>query len=206
MTPIKAIETSYKGHLFRSRLEARWAVLFDELQIEWKYESQGFENDQGDRYLPDFYLPTSHTWVEVKGDAVALGRDYERMARLLDFGGCLPYFADSLHSSRGLLLLGDIPYSANASATFSHPLSQHSKGLHRNWSVMAPGTVISIGGHSDLHEMMDVVIESGAESTPDLWIVETRELNTNLGWDSVGDAYRSARSSRFEHGQSGALR
>jgi hypothetical protein len=30
-TEIKAIETSYKGYRFRSRLEARWAVFFDAL-------------------------------------------------------------------------------------------------------------------------------------------------------------------------------
>ena len=32
---IKAIETSYKGYLFRSRLEARWAVFFDALGLVW---------------------------------------------------------------------------------------------------------------------------------------------------------------------------
>jgi len=53
---IKAIETSYKGYLFRSRLEARWAVFFDALGIVWEYEREGFELD-GLRYLPDFWLP-----------------------------------------------------------------------------------------------------------------------------------------------------
>lgn len=40
---IQAIETSYKGCRFRSRLEARYAVFFDALGIEWQYEPQGFE-------------------------------------------------------------------------------------------------------------------------------------------------------------------
>ena len=31
---IKAIETIYNGYKFRSRLEARWAVFFDEAGIE----------------------------------------------------------------------------------------------------------------------------------------------------------------------------
>ncbi len=35
---IQAIETRYKGYRFRSRLEARWAVFFDHLKIEWEYE------------------------------------------------------------------------------------------------------------------------------------------------------------------------
>jgi hypothetical protein len=50
---IKAIETAYKGYRFRSRLEARWAVFFDALGIEWQYEPEGFELPSG-RYLPDF--------------------------------------------------------------------------------------------------------------------------------------------------------
>ena len=62
---IKAIETEYKGYLFRSRLEARWAVFFDALGIEWEYEPEGFDCD-GIWYLPDFYLPGLETWIEVK--------------------------------------------------------------------------------------------------------------------------------------------
>jgi hypothetical protein len=56
MTYIKAIETEYKGYRFRSRLEARWAVCFDKLGLEWVYESEGFVLDDGITYLPDFYL------------------------------------------------------------------------------------------------------------------------------------------------------
>ncbi len=43
MARITAIETHYKGFRFRSRLEARWAVFFDTVGIEWQYEPQGFE-------------------------------------------------------------------------------------------------------------------------------------------------------------------
>lgn len=42
-TMIKAIETEYKGYRFRSRLEARWAVFFDALGVEWVYEPEGFD-------------------------------------------------------------------------------------------------------------------------------------------------------------------
>ena len=62
---IKAIETQYKGYRFRSRLEARWAVFFDTLGVKWEYEPEGFELPSG-RYLPDFWLPESLLWVEVK--------------------------------------------------------------------------------------------------------------------------------------------
>lgn len=65
---IKAIETRYAGCRFRSRLEARWAVFFDSLNIEWQYEPQGFETPYGP-YLPDFWLPIQKYWIEIKGTA-----------------------------------------------------------------------------------------------------------------------------------------
>lgn len=37
------IETFYKNYRFRSRQEARWAVFFDELNVKWEYEVEGFE-------------------------------------------------------------------------------------------------------------------------------------------------------------------
>lgn len=64
----KAIETTYKGYRFRSRLEARWAVFFDSLGYAWEYEKEGYELPSG-RYLPDFYLPDYETWVEIKGES-----------------------------------------------------------------------------------------------------------------------------------------
>jgi len=64
--PIKAIETRYAGCRFRSRLEARWAVFWDHLEIRWEYEPQGYVID-GRPYLPDFWLPELQTWAEVKG-------------------------------------------------------------------------------------------------------------------------------------------
>lgn len=67
MKNLKPIETIYRGYRFRSRLEARWAVFFDAMGIEWRYEEQGFELSDGSRYLPDFYLPESNTFFEVKG-------------------------------------------------------------------------------------------------------------------------------------------
>lgn len=35
---LKALETKYNGRLFRSRLEARWAVFFGALGIPYVYE------------------------------------------------------------------------------------------------------------------------------------------------------------------------
>lgn len=64
---LQAIETVYKGYRFRSRLEARWAVFFDQMGFKWKYEDQGFELPCG-RYLPDFEVECRGRtiFVEVK--------------------------------------------------------------------------------------------------------------------------------------------
>lgn len=66
-TAIKAIETKYKGYRFRSRLEARYAVMFDALGIKWEYEKEGYDLSEYGWYLPDFYLPERKLWIEVKG-------------------------------------------------------------------------------------------------------------------------------------------
>lgn len=65
---MKAIETTYKGYRFRSRLEARWAVFFDAMGARWEYEPQGYALKSG-WYLPDFFLPDIQggLWVEIKG-------------------------------------------------------------------------------------------------------------------------------------------
>ena len=63
---VKAIETRYKGYRFRSRLEARWAVFFDQAEIAYEYELEGFKLPSGAAYLPDFFLPAFGLHVEVK--------------------------------------------------------------------------------------------------------------------------------------------
>lgn len=63
---IKPIETVYNGYRFRSRLEARWAVFFDTLNISYQYEPEGFDLGDGVKYLPDFYLPEFDMYVEIK--------------------------------------------------------------------------------------------------------------------------------------------
>lgn len=48
---IKAIPTQYGGVQFRSRLEAKWASMFDRAGWRWSYEPEDF-----DGYIPDFAL------------------------------------------------------------------------------------------------------------------------------------------------------
>jgi hypothetical protein len=80
----KAIETEYNGYKFRSRLEARWAVVFDWLKVKYQYEPQGFELEDGLRYLPDFYLPEHKLYVEIKADANAAIASGDKLKRFAD--------------------------------------------------------------------------------------------------------------------------
>lgn len=92
-TPLRAIETIYKGCRFRSRLEARWAVVFDELDIQWEYEPEGFILPDGTWYLPDFYLRDEEWFVEVKPDRPLTDDERNKVNQLDDFvinGGDYP--------------------------------------------------------------------------------------------------------------------
>lgn len=101
---IKAIETQYRGYRFRSRLEARWAVFFDAMGVEWEYEKEGYDLESAwlsynaevehfnlERpdtfwYLPDFWLPKQGFFVEIKprfNEQFSPDRDTEIKARLL---------------------------------------------------------------------------------------------------------------------------
>lgn len=79
---MKAIETSYKGYRFRSRLEARWAIFFDSLKLKWEYEGQGYYVGS-ERYLPDFWVSTWNCFVEIKPNETVAQDRGERMCKLL---------------------------------------------------------------------------------------------------------------------------
>ena len=64
---IKAIPTKYKGIEYRSRTEARWAVFFDSLNVQFEYEREGYQLSNC-WYVPDFWLPRSKCWIEIKGE------------------------------------------------------------------------------------------------------------------------------------------
>ena len=73
---IKPIETQWNGYVFRSRLEARYAVLLTTLEIKFLYEPEGYDLGDGIYYLPDFFItwkpemvpehPGSGCYLEIK--------------------------------------------------------------------------------------------------------------------------------------------
>ena len=78
MNSIKPIETHYNGYRFRSRLEARWAVFLDSIGFDYDYEPEGFNLGNGLFYLPDFYISTNNSWVEIKGQDIT-ETEFEKM-------------------------------------------------------------------------------------------------------------------------------
>lgn len=115
---ISPIPTFYAGVTFRSRLEARWAVFFDVLDVPWRYEPEGFQCPSG-WYLPDFWLPHHKIWLEIKGAESEAEIDPTDLNRWHEFAAAaLPQLHDPLgHISplpvewhgRPLLAYGDIP-------------------------------------------------------------------------------------------------
>jgi hypothetical protein len=210
MGTIKAIETSYRGYRFRSRLEARWAVFFDTLGVKWEYEPEGFELPDGDRYLPDFrllsgaYAGHSDLWVEVKGRF-----DKDNFHRLVNAARHLPTQGGGKHDiqaySPKLLLLGDIPDECCAA-------------VHPRVGLSAAGMILQYvffgescgkdSGDFTTRPVNDALLIP--EDAGDAWYIFSpwleepnyeQELTLTR---QVTDAYVAARSARFEHGESGA--
>lgn len=104
------LDTEWHGYLFRSQLEARWAMYLTALGMDWDYEPIGVELDDGTRYRPDFLvygvrLPQGHSardggrtvdlFVEVKGRMDALS-----MRKVQGFSAHAP-----------ILVAMDVPYA-----------------------------------------------------------------------------------------------
>ena len=79
-----ALETEYKGVLYRSRLEARWAIFFDACKLEYVYEPECFILKDGKKYTPDFYLPKYDLYVEIKPNFDWLENEYH-LNRYINF-------------------------------------------------------------------------------------------------------------------------
>lgn len=204
--PIGAIQTHYAGRVFRSRLEARWAVFFDALNVEWKYEDQGYEV-AGKRYLPDFFIPSINAWCEVKGDPKGLKNDFQCMKEILGANSPLPGLVDG---TSFFIMLGDVPRFELG--TFCHPLLKHGdQGIQRDWCFFLPrvagGVTLCKTSGTHLEYLLGLSSEGHLEmdANDQGWLVETRFVPTKMASQKMADAYKSASTARFEHGESGGF-
>lgn len=209
---VQAIETVYAGHLFRSRLEARWAVFFDTLRIKWRYEPQGYRIQMHDvvrNYLPDFHLPDLDIWVEVKGEDNRL--DWSLLGVACDGYATAGLPASKLAYSGGpnpgsaILILGDIP--PEGTRPWAHPIIVNEKGVRCSLVAFDHSANMHFQAFDDDIGYFDATC-GGFEvpftffrgSHGDTPSVHGHSLARGGRNRDVADAYRRARMARFEHG------
>lgn len=193
---VTAIETHYGGYRFRSRLEARWAVFFDTLGLRWGYEIEGFRIPTRIgtvNYLPDFYLPNSGQWVEVKGFL-----NMESVDRLCAIAEAMTECGEG----NDLVVLGNVP----GPHSLRWPVQLH---FHENlWGVAwdpepsrcplnRPRVAIE-----PTERVAEALVSGFTFGTPD-WA-----RNGNIPYGGSGEygaweALQAARRARFEWGESG---
>lgn len=192
----RAIQTHWAGCAFRSRAEARVAVFLQNLGLRWQYEPQGFTVGPRRRpYLPDFYISDIGLWLEIKPrNADQADRDIEaEMALWQDFAGEV---ATEWDHGKAAMWVGDIP----------DPALVDREGPPRAKSWYDDGIVIlgdwhyawcacPTGEHFDIQPLArGGLIECGCPRISD---GRLRSGNFPL----ILDAYRTARTARFEHGE-----
>lgn len=208
MNKIKAIQTEYQGYLFRSRLEARWAVFFDACGVKWEYEPEGYDLGQGVYYLPDFLLrdvqfggfgsdsdfsDIRSLYVEVKGEMTQ-----EDAKKILSFykAGVADEMSGLSHTP--VLVLGNIP--AGATPEDIRSCADTKTG------VRVPSEVRAF--HFGTVDGMDCTAFPGVNREGYLELFgQAEEYNRRfMNRKATECAYRLARRVRFEHGETPEIR
>lgn len=179
---IKAIDTVYNGHKFRSRLEARWAIYFDHMDIKWMYEPEGYSLSNGQFYLPDFYFPDIKKYGEVKPFISTDTPNDERWR----------VFVEDLKTE--LIILKNVDVQI---------------GLIKYWEefscVLCNETTLSIDFHWKLdREDLRCCVDCCKELKMESGIIET--CYSFCGYDKMDygveiKAISAAKQARFEHGE-----
>ena len=189
---LKVIPTVYKGIEFRARVEARWAVVFDALGLDWVYEPEGYDDCK--KYLTDFvirnfwlYSPLGYKkrdlYIEVKG------------SDSIDIDDYIKFY--EINRSKDIIVVGSLPKGD----TWEELYRDFNKVLTQNWRE-----------EINLHK--DYLKEHGIERIycRQFMPVWNSELNgpcliMSINGISLEDrrrtiaAYHSGLSARFEHGE-----
>ena len=190
MNEIKPIQTYYDGHWFRSRLEARWAVVLKYLGVPYEYEPEGFDLGDGMYYLPDFRVKCHglrgyykadpfDLYIEVKGKMTA--EDAAKIKRFTDW-----------HSEYGLrqyplLIVDKIP---DEGCSTDWELSDSSIGFD-----LTPFNYETIDG-----DWFGAYPAATWDGKFYLFGADSNYINDDDA-DRMELAYRAARCARFEHGE-----
>lgn len=142
---VKAIETVYAGCRFRSRIEARWAVVFDHLRINWQFEAQGFALPSGDRYLPDFMIMgvgDRQFYAEIKGQQMPDTREFSVASEI------------NIYLAPLIILAGDIPRRRGDGTGWIFEASQRSEDEYAgDWSMVTPEKALIFGACGEIADV-----------------------------------------------------
>jgi hypothetical protein len=210
---MQAIQTQYAGCKFRSRVEARWAVLMDSLGVSWEYEKEGFNLGVDGLYLPDFWIPAQECWLEIKGaqptspemaKATALAEQSRQSVHM--FWGKVapdPFWSVPLWGHEG-----------EWGGLTIHPscrCGQLKVGVHAKWTSWQichacdvphiSNTASPCECHPDWHHCAESKRRSSIY--PQCYLDETGRRRRCHHDDTMQRAYAGATSARFEHGESG---
>jgi hypothetical protein len=208
---IRAIPTRYKGYHFRSRIEARWAVLFDGMGLEWDYEPEGFDLPSG-RYLPDFRIffhgrdrtagygkhPLG-LWVEVKG-----GFPSERERNLAEDLFWVTRTPVAVVSELRTCRVECHPWRCNCAQALRMPGTGSDEATDTwlalpAWLPRGAEAFLSAGGHCrQPHGYGGCRLTRPLSGHLSLW------SGGGHPGQGIQQAVDAARSARFEHGHSGA--
>lgn len=195
MSDIKPIQTYYDGHWFRSRLEARWAIVFKALGVPYEYEPEGFDLGDGLAYLPDFRVKCYgkrgdyenepfDLYIEVKGRMTE--EDAEKIRRFCDFQAMHPGCYDVPKNS--VLIVHMIPNEGCATDSAMSEYDMNGFGL-------CPFNYETVDG--DYFPAYPAATRDGRFY---LFGGDSSYINPE---DEIRmeNAYRIARCARFEHGE-----
>lgn len=213
---VKPIETLYDGYRFRSRLEARFAVFCNKLGIEYIYEPEGYMIN-GIRYLPDFYLPDLDVHVEVKGKRKGYEGEVWKTRQFIQWGGpiktivfvseipdtpewglpCFPAFYWTVNGVDvgWFQFWGEKHSYVNLTAGFPRPqIHQCTDDIDRKHFEINPISDYLLSARRNEQDPDEMLREPGCKR---YWVWRKQADSKAL------EAYKAARSARFEHGEKG---
>ena len=127
---ITAIPTTYKGIEFRSRLEAKWAVMFNQLGWTWEYEPIDLNG-----YIPDFILTFLYAPMLVEVKPATTREELEDATRKIVNSGW----------TGEALIVG-------ATISFDYSACFHKFGLVSQWQTSQEGVKTIWWDYAQFHE------------------------------------------------------
>jgi hypothetical protein len=203
---MRAIETVWKGYRFRSRLEARWAVFFDALGINWEYEPEGFELSDGTRYLPDFRVSSGYGpnyWYEIKPKGTKSDAKFCQFKKDLGKIGDGEELDPRKHLDDAMLLAGD-PFdciygepglSVCPRCGLIDEMDNNFWGHEAAFACYPCDFTTPCGGDNPEEPGLIVPV------TPYKGSLIVRERYLRAYAEALSSAIMAARSARFEHGE-----